>query len=48
MNIDNWKHWDIDGGYTWVILIAAFLCHRVCVGSSEIFGILYIEVLKDY
>ena len=42
------KHRDIDGGYAWVILIAAFLCHGLGAGSSEIYGILYVEILDDY
>ena len=40
MDKENIKHRDIDGGYAWVILVAAFLCHGVGVGSREIFGIL--------
>ena len=48
MDKENRKHRDIDGGYAWVILLAAFLCHGVGVGSREIFGILYVEILDDY
>ena len=48
METKNYQHADIDGGYAWVILVAAFLCHGVGVGSSEIFGILYVEILDDY
>ena len=46
--MDKDKHENIDEGYAWVILVAAFLCHGICVGSSEIFGILYVEILDDY
>ena len=42
------KHRDIDGGYAWIILFAAFLCHGLGNGSRQIFGILYIEILDIY
>ena len=48
MDKENYQHADVDGGYAWVILVAAFLCHGVGVGSSEIFGIVYVEILDDY
>ena len=48
MDKDYRKHRDIDGGYAWVILVAAFLCHGLAAGTSEIFGILYVEILDEY
>ena len=45
---NNSKHRDIDGGYAWVILMAAFLCHGLVNGSHQVFGVLYIEVLEIY
>ena len=48
MDTESYQHTDIDRGYAWVILVAAFLCHGVGVGSSEIFGIVYVEILDDY
>ena len=48
MNNENVKHRDIDRGYAWVILVVAFLCHGLAAGTSEIFGILYVEILDEY
>ena len=46
--VENLKHRDIDGGYAWIILFAAFMCHGLVNGSRQIFGILYIEILDIY
>ena len=42
------KHKDIDRGYAWVILFAAFLCHGLASGLKQIFGILYTDILDIY
>ena len=46
--VENLKHRDIDGGYAWIILFAAFMCHGVVNGSRQILGILNIEILDIY
>ncbi|WAQ95311.1 MOT12-like protein [Mya arenaria] len=37
-----------DGGYGWVIIIAAFLINLICDGISFSFGILYTELLDQF
>ena len=42
------KHRDIDGGYAWIILFGAFMCHGLGNGLKQIFGILYTDILDIY
>ena len=42
------KHRDIDGGYAWIILFAAFMCNGLGNGLKQIFGILYTDILDIY
>ena len=42
------KHKDIDGGYAWVILLAAFVSGGIGNGYFSVFAILYVEILERY
>ena len=42
------KHKDIDGGYAWIILFAAFVSGGIGNGYFSVFAILYVEILERY
>ena len=36
-----------DGGWSWLIVLAAFTVQFVVIGVHNLFGLLYIELLKE-
>ena len=39
---------NLDGGYSWLVVLGSFLTQFVVMGVHNVFGLLYIDLLEEF
>ena len=38
----------LDGGYSWLVVLGSFISQFIVMGIHQVFGVLYIDLLQEF